>query len=120
MGNEDRIIKKIDMERMCRADLAKWIKIVDKTNFVTDLDAQDKVSLIGRGLHLKLCVLQAKEMLRTGEIETATSIIKYLARNYGQMFDKKEGRTDLPGSKDEPFRIEVTFVKPGAKDESPG
>ena len=104
---EDRIIKEIDKERVCRDELATWMKLINSKNFCEDLDKQDRASLIARGMHIKLEVITADELLQQGEIDQARRIIARLSKDYGSMYDKKEGRTDPPGGKDNPFKIEI-------------
>lgn len=109
---EKGIINKIDLERTCRDDVQKWLKLVESKTFTKNLAKQDEASLIARGMHLKVEILRIREALDNGDIEYAARMIRYLHRTFGVMFDKKEGRTDMPGSKDAPLHLKVIYDQP--------
>ena len=103
---ELKILAKIDMERFCEREVQQWLELVESDDFVKNLDKQDEASLISRGMHLKVEIKRIKDAIDSGDMDQAARMIRYLARNYGCMYDKKEGRTDPVGSEKNPLTVQ--------------
>jgi len=105
---EDKTIELIDVLHQCEVDVKELFKLVKAPTFTQSVKEQNKAALIVRGLEIKLTSLDAANKQMEGNLEGFIEQVKFVARQYGQLWNNQSIKLIVAGDEDGgPVRHEV-------------
>ena len=101
-GEEDAIITKLDLMKLCKKEINKWKRIIRNREFPTNLKMQKEAALIARGIYIKYQSIKAINDHKEDKIDDFIESISTMAGKYENLFSGQSVKISMEDGEGNP------------------